>query len=133
MEPEIQLWLEVLQRAVKDAELLLDAANRKPVATDDHLFVVDCLSLRRYFTSKSDRIGGVVFICDLVNLDPDIITRKVERDFLDPIDEIIRKRKQQKQAEQMLAVQRKLLLEVLNNRISALGGSDNRLVDNHEN
>ena len=104
MTHEIKLWMAVLQRAVKDAEWLLEAVKRKPDAMDDHLFVMDFLSLRRYFTSKSDCIGGVVFICDLVNLDPDIITRKVKRDFLDPMDEIIRKRKQQKQAEQLLEV-----------------------------
>ena len=110
MEPEIKLWIAVLQRAVKDAELLLDAVKRKPDAADDHLFVIDCQSLRRYFKSRSDRIGSLVFICDLVDLDPDIITGRVERDFLSPIDEIIQKRRKKKQEDNLLVVQRKRLL-----------------------
>ena len=109
MKPELNLWLAVLDRAVRDAEMLLDRAKADPSVMDDHVFYQDYLSLCRYFSSRSERIGGVQWICELVDVHPDKISTRLERDCFVPIDKMIKKRKQQKR-----------LLAVLNKRISTL-------------
>ncbi|MEO5333293.1 MAG: hypothetical protein H7839_14860 [Magnetococcus sp. YQC-5] len=113
MEPEIQLWLAVLERAVRDAELLLDRAKADPSVIDKHIFYQEYLSLSRYFKSRTNRVGGVKWICELFDFHPDNVSSRVERDFFVPLAEMIKTRRQQKR-----------LLEILQNRISTIGGSE---------
>ncbi len=109
MEPEIELWLAVLERAVNDAEMLLNRAKAKPSIIDDHVFYQDYLSLCRYFRSRTNRVGGVKWICELVDFHPDNVSARVERDFFGPIAKMIKMRRQQKR-----------LLSILKKRISTL-------------
>ncbi|MEO5334101.1 MAG: hypothetical protein H7839_18980 [Magnetococcus sp. YQC-5] len=113
MEPEIKLWLAVLERAVRDAELLLDRAKADASVIDKHIFYQEYLSLCRYFRSRTNRVGGVQWICELFDLHPDNVSARVERDCFVPLANMIKMRRKQKR-----------LLEILQNRISILGGSE---------
>lgn len=118
----INLWLAVLDRAVRDAKTLLDVSINGPTRKnkhhplDSHIFYHDVLSLRRWFNSRSNRVGGFVWICDLLDQHPDRIRIRINQEIFYSIAAMMEQHKQRKEQHK----QRKRLVEVLKKRLDVL-------------
>lgn len=82
IEPETELWIAVLARAVKDTEMLLDRVRKNPALWENHLFRSEVMDLKRYFRSRSMEPGGFGFICSLMELDPDQSAQQIHEKYL---------------------------------------------------
>ncbi|MEO5331337.1 MAG: hypothetical protein H7839_04885 [Magnetococcus sp. YQC-5] len=85
----LALWLAVLDRAVRDAYALLEAAKRKPKVLDDHVFFHTLLELKKWFHDPSARVGGIAWICDLADIHPDRIAGRMDREVFHPLAEMM--------------------------------------------
>ncbi|MBT7443372.1 MAG: hypothetical protein HN790_05335 [Methylococcales bacterium] len=67
--PEKRLWAGVLYQAVHDAKALYKQATKSPKLLDNVRFVHEVKQLKRYFTDCSMEIGGLGFICLIIDTD----------------------------------------------------------------
>lgn len=85
MTAETALWAAVLERAIKDVEMLTKAVQKKPEAGKDPLFKSDVRGLYRYFRSKTMEPGGFIFICLHLGQNPSYALDKIEALYLAPL------------------------------------------------
>ncbi len=82
---EITLWTAVLDRAVKDLEMLTKAVRKNPEVVNNPLFKNDVRGLFRYFRSKTTEPGGFIFICLHLGQNPSYASNKIEAFYLEPL------------------------------------------------
>ena len=92
MKSETTLWVAVLARAVKDAEILLKKVQKNPTLWANPLFRSEVLHLKRYFRTRSMEPGGFGFICLLLDIDPDLAFSQIEELFLKHLTSTAQKR-----------------------------------------
>ena len=80
--PEMNLWLAVLDLAIKDTRDLIEEVRFCPELWNDPLFRNDARELKQYFEEQSMEPGGFGFICDLMNVDPGKFTSRLEKLYL---------------------------------------------------
>ena len=69
ISPETSLWLAVLKEAIKDAQLLVNAARCHPELKANDTFRSEVKELESYFTNPSSSVGGFEFICSIIDAD----------------------------------------------------------------
>lgn len=82
MEPETALWAAVLNQAIRDANLLLRKVREKPALWRNHHFRSEVRHLKQFFRSRSEHPGGILFICDVVEVRYERVIQEVEQRFL---------------------------------------------------
>ena len=82
MEPEFNLWIAVLNQAVRDIKMLIKKLNKDPQLWTNPLFRTEVLNLKRYFRSRSKAPGSFIFICDLMEVDADQAAKRIEEKYL---------------------------------------------------
>ncbi|MBF0370494.1 MAG: hypothetical protein HQL52_13660 [Magnetococcales bacterium] len=82
MEPEMALWIAVLNQAVKDVRALVKKVEKDPSLWANPLFRSEVLHLKRYFRRRSMEPGGFGFICELMDVDAVQATRQIEELYL---------------------------------------------------
>jgi hypothetical protein len=82
MEPETALWAAVLNQAVHDAEQLLRKVRKNRELWRNHHFRSEVRHLKRFFRSRSEYPGGILFICDVVGMQYGRVIQEVERRYL---------------------------------------------------
>ncbi len=81
-EPEMALWVAVLNQAVKDTRALVQKVEKDPNLWANPMFRSEVLHLKRYFRKRSMEPGGFGFICDLLGVDDGQAARQVEKLYL---------------------------------------------------
>ena len=81
-EPEMTLWIAVLNQAVKDAKALVQKVENDPDLWSNPLFRSEVIHLKRYFRSQSMEPGSFTFICDLVGMDPKQAAKQINGMYL---------------------------------------------------
>ncbi len=82
MRAEMNLWVAVLNQAVKDARALVQKVEKDPGLWANPLFRSEVLHLTRYFRSRSMRPGSFIFICDLMDVNPEQAARHIDEQYL---------------------------------------------------
>ena len=82
MEPEAALWAAVLTQALRDASVLLNKVRAKPELWRNHHFRSEVRHLKLFFRSRSESLGGILFICDVVGVRYERVIQDVEQRFL---------------------------------------------------
>lgn len=82
LEPEMALWVAVLNQAVRDARGLVKKVKKDPGIWNHPLFRSEVLNLTSFFQSKSMEPGGFDFICDLMDMDPDKAAQRIHDKYL---------------------------------------------------
>ena len=91
-DPEMDLWIAVLNLAVKDAKALVQKVKKDPSLWGNHLFRTEVLHLKRYFRSRSMEPGGFGFICELMNVDAGLAARQIEELYLRHLNKPVEQR-----------------------------------------
>ena len=81
-EPEMTLWIAVLNQAVKDAKALVQKLENDPDLWSNPLFRSEVIHLKRYFRSQSIEPGSFMFICDLMGIDPEKAAKQINEQYL---------------------------------------------------
>lgn len=81
-EPEMTLWIAVLNQAVKDARALVKKVEKNPDLWANPLFRSEVLHLTRYFRSRSTEPGSFSFICDLMDVNPEQAAKRINEEYL---------------------------------------------------
>jgi hypothetical protein len=81
-EPEMTLWVAVLNQAVKDAKALVQKFENDPDLWSNPLFRSEVIHLKRYFLSQSMEPGSFTFICDLMGIDPEQAAKQINEKYL---------------------------------------------------
>jgi hypothetical protein len=81
-EPEMTLWIAVLNQAVRDAKALVQKVENDPALWSNPLFRSEVIHLKRYFRSQSMEPGSFTFICDLVGMDPEQAAKQINEQYL---------------------------------------------------
>jgi hypothetical protein len=81
-EPEMTLWIAVLNQAVRDAKALVQKVENDPDLWSNPLFRSEVIHLKRYFRSQSMEPGSFTFICDLVGMDPKQAAKQINGMYL---------------------------------------------------
>ena len=81
-EPEMTLWIAVLNQAVKDAKALVQKVENNPALWSNPLFRSEVIHLKRYFRSQSMEPGSFTFICDLMGMDPEQAAKQINEMYL---------------------------------------------------
>jgi hypothetical protein len=91
-EPEMTLWIAVLNQAVKDAKALVQKVENDPDLWSNPLFRSEVIHLKRYFRSQSMEPGSFTFICDLMGMDPKQAAKQINEMYLQHLIKPITKR-----------------------------------------
>jgi hypothetical protein len=81
-DPEMDLWIAVLNQAVKDAKALVQKVEKDPTLWSNPLFRSEVIHLKRYFRSQSIEPGSFAFICDLMGIDPEQAAKQINEKYL---------------------------------------------------
>ena len=81
-EPELTLWIAVLNQAVKDAKALVQKVENDPTLWSNPLFRSEVIHLKRYFRSQSMEPGSFIFICDLMGMDHGKAAKQINEQYL---------------------------------------------------
>ena len=81
-EPEMTLWVAVLNQAVRDAKALVQKVENDPYLWSNPLFRSEVIHLKRYFRSQSVEIGSFIFICDLMGMNPTNAAKQINEKYL---------------------------------------------------
>ena len=81
-EPEMTLWIAVLNQAVRDAKALVQKVENDPALWSNPLFRSEVIHLKRYFRSQSMEPGSFTFICDLMGMDPEQAAKQINELYL---------------------------------------------------
>ena len=81
-EPELTLWIAVLNQAVKDAKALVQKVENDPTLWSNPLFRSEVIHLKRYFRSQSMEPGSFIFICDFMGMDPEKAAKQINEKYL---------------------------------------------------
>ncbi|MBF0379894.1 MAG: hypothetical protein HQL69_02695 [Magnetococcales bacterium] len=77
---DTQLWIAVMERAIRDLVALERFRQDDPQILEDPIFRNDYRSLKKWFYSSNMETGAFHWICSLVNIDPGwALTRLDER------------------------------------------------------
>jgi hypothetical protein len=90
-EPEMNLWIAVLNQAVKDAKALVQKVENNPYLWSNPLFRSEVIHLKRYFRSKSMEPGSFTFICDLLDMDPEQAAKQINEMYLQHLKPITKR------------------------------------------
>ena len=81
-DPEMTLWVAVLNQAVRDAKALVQKIENDPDLWSNPLFRSEVIHLKRYFRSQSMEPGSFTFICDLMGMDPKQAAKQINEMYL---------------------------------------------------
>ena len=81
-DPEMSLWIAVLNQAVRDAKALVQKVEKDPALWSNSLFRSEVIHLKRYFQSKSVEPGSFIFICDLMGMNPVNAAKQINEKYL---------------------------------------------------
>jgi hypothetical protein len=81
-EPDVTLWIAVLNQAVRDAKALVQKVKTNPALWSNPLFRSEVIHLKRYFRSQSMEPGSFTFICDLMGMDPERAAKQINEMYL---------------------------------------------------
>jgi hypothetical protein len=81
-DPEMDLWIAVLNQAVKDTRILAEKVRQSPSVWASPLFRTDVHNLTQYFNRQSMELGGFGFICDLINVDSKRALQRIDELYL---------------------------------------------------
>ena len=90
-EPEMTLWVAVLNQAVKDAKALVQKFENDPDLWSNPLFRSEVIHLKRYFLSQSMEPGSFTFICDLLDMDPEQAAKQINEMYLQRLKPITKR------------------------------------------
>jgi hypothetical protein len=81
-DPEVDLWIAVLNQAVRDTRALVRTVKRNPGIWANPLFRTDVHNLTRYFQKQSMEPGGFGFICDLMEVNSEQAFQRIDELYL---------------------------------------------------
>jgi len=81
-DPEMSLWIAVLNQAVRDAKALVQKVKKDPALWSNPLFSSEVIHLKRYFQSQSVEPGSFIFICDLMGMNPVNTAKQINEKYL---------------------------------------------------
>ena len=79
---ERDLWIAVLDRALRDTEALIGTAERKPDVWNDRILRSEVRQINAYFRRRSMEPGGFGFVCTLMDVDAGHAARRIDEIYL---------------------------------------------------